>query len=377
MLSGGRDSVCLLDVALALHGPRDLRALHVNYGLRAEATADEQHCVAVCGALGVELSVLRESRSPLKGAAPAGGSGNVQAWAREVRYREAGRIASEHDGLLATGHTASDQVETILYRLACSPGRRALLGMLASDGRLIRPLLGVTREQTAAYCEARSLNWREDASNEDEHYARSRVRHGLLESLRAVRRAATRLLTVSTPARVEGEAAVGEVLVTSEELQRRVAELGEEISRDYAGRSLLLVGVLKGAVFFLSDLMRFIDIPVEVDFMAVASYGSATDSSGVVRILKDLDAAIEDRDVLIVEDIVDYGLTLQYLLRKLGSRNPRTLEVCALLTKPERRNVDLPTRYVGFEIPDRFVVGYGLDYAERHRNLPFVAALEG
>ncbi|MCW3027544.1 MAG: hpt [Solirubrobacterales bacterium] len=181
---------------------------------------------------------------------------------------------------------------------------------------------------------------------------------------------------MSTPARVAGEAAVGEVLVTAEDLQRRVAELGEEISRDYAGRSLLLVGVLKGAVFFLSDLMRFIDIPVEVDFMAVASYGSATDSSGVVRILKDLDAAIEDRDVLIVEDIVDSGLTLQYLLRNLGSRNPRTLEVCALLTKPERRKVDLPTRYVGFEIPDRFVVGYGLDYAERHRNLPFVAALE-
>jgi hypoxanthine phosphoribosyltransferase len=175
---------------------------------------------------------------------------------------------------------------------------------------------------------------------------------------------------------VAGEAGVGEVLVTSEDLQRRVAELGEEISRDYAGRSLLLVGVLKGAVFFLSDLMRFIDIPVEVDFMAVASYGSATDSSGVVRILKDLDAAIEDRDVLIVEDIVDSGLTLQYLLRNLGSRNPRTLEVCALLTKPERRKVDLPTRYVGFEIADRFVVGYGLDYAERHRNLPFVAALE-
>jgi hypoxanthine phosphoribosyltransferase len=181
---------------------------------------------------------------------------------------------------------------------------------------------------------------------------------------------------VSTPARLAGESAVGEVLVSSEELQRRVAELGEEISRDYAGRSLLLIGVLKGAVFFLSDLMRYIDIPVEVDFMAVASYGSATDSSGVVRILKDLDAAIEDRDVLIVEDIVDSGLTLQYLLRNLGSRNPRTLEVCALLTKPERRKVDLPTRYVGFEIADRFVVGYGLDYAERHRNLPFVAALE-
>jgi hypoxanthine phosphoribosyltransferase len=181
---------------------------------------------------------------------------------------------------------------------------------------------------------------------------------------------------VASTARVSSEPGLGEVLVTAEDLQRRVVELGEEISRDYAGRSLLLVGVLKGAVFFLSDLMRYIDIPVEVDFMAVASYGSATDSSGVVRILKDLDASIEGRDVLIVEDIVDSGLTLQYLLRNLGSRNPRTLEVCALLTKPERRKVDLPTRYVGFEIPDRFVVGYGLDYAERHRNLPYVAALE-
>jgi hypoxanthine phosphoribosyltransferase len=169
---------------------------------------------------------------------------------------------------------------------------------------------------------------------------------------------------------------VGEVLVAAEDLKQRVRELGEAISRDYAGRPLLLVGVLKGAVFFLSDLMRFIDIPVEVDFMAVASYGSATDSSGVVRILKDLDVAIEGRDVLIVEDIVDSGLTLQYLLRNLGSRNPATLEVCALLTKPDRRKVDLPTRYVGFEIPDRFVIGYGLDYAERHRNLPFVAVLE-
>jgi hypoxanthine phosphoribosyltransferase len=182
---------------------------------------------------------------------------------------------------------------------------------------------------------------------------------------------------VATPARVAAEPGVGEVLISAEDLQRRVRELGEEISRDYAGRQLLLVGVLKGAVFFLSDLMRFISIPVEVDFMAVASYGSATDSSGVVRILKDLDAAIEGRDVLIVEDIVDSGLTLQYLLRNLGSRNPRTLEVCALLMKPERRKVDLPIGYVGFEIPDRFVVGYGLDYAERHRNLPFVAALEG
>jgi hypoxanthine phosphoribosyltransferase len=174
----------------------------------------------------------------------------------------------------------------------------------------------------------------------------------------------------------QGESAVGEILVTAEEVQRRVCELGEEISRDYAGRSLLLIGVLKGAFLFLSDLMRFIEVPVEVDFMAVASYGSATDSSGVVRILKDLDVVIEDRDVLIVEDIVDSGLTLQYLMRNLGSRNPRSLEVCALLCKPDRRRVELPTRYVGFEIPNRFVVGYGLDHAERHRNLPYVAVFE-
>ena len=138
----------------------------------------------------------------------------------------------------------------------------------------------------------------------------------------------------------------------------------------------MLVGVLKGAVFFLSDLMRALEVPVEVDFMAVASYGSATKSSGVVRILKDLDAAIEGRDVLIVEDIVDSGLTLQYLLRNLNARNPSSLEVCALLVKPERRKVDPPIRYVGFEIPNRFAIGYGLDHAERYRNLPFVASLK-
>ncbi len=168
---------------------------------------------------------------------------------------------------------------------------------------------------------------------------------------------------------------IGEILVPAAELQSRVKQLGAEISRDYAGCDLLLVGVLKGAVFFLSDLMREISIPCEVDFMAVASYGSATDSSGVVRILKDLDGPIEGREVLIVEDIVDSGLTLQYLMRSLGARNPATLEVCALLTKPERRKVELPTRYVGFEIANRFAIGYGLDNAERHRNLPYVAAL--
>jgi hypoxanthine phosphoribosyltransferase len=172
------------------------------------------------------------------------------------------------------------------------------------------------------------------------------------------------------------DALVGEILVQPDDLSRRVRELGEQISTDYAGKDLLLVGVLKGAVFFLSDLMRHIRVPCEVDFMAVASYGSATDSSGVVRILKDLDAAIENRHVLIVEDIIDSGLTLQYLLRNLGAREPASMEVCALLTKPSRRKVELPARYIGFEIPDRFAIGYGLDHAERYRNLPYVAVLE-
>jgi hypoxanthine phosphoribosyltransferase len=169
---------------------------------------------------------------------------------------------------------------------------------------------------------------------------------------------------------------VGEILVQRDELEHRVRELADEVSRDYADRDLLLVGVLKGAVFFLSDLMRHLEVDCEVDFMAVSSYGSSTDSSGVVRILKDLDVSIEGRHVLIVEDIVDSGLTLSYLLRTLKARNPASLEVCALLTKPERRKVELPIRYVGFEIPNRFAIGYGLDHAERFRNLPFVAVLE-
>src|SRR5205085_6075298 len=155
-------------------------------------------------------------------------------------------------------------------------------------------------------------------------------------------------------------------------LQRRIAELGAEISADYEGRDLLLVGVLKGAVFFLADLMRSLTVPCEIDFMAISSYGASTDSSGIVRILKDLDLNIEGRHVLVVEDIIDSGLTLSYLLRNLESREPARLEICALLTKPTRREIDVPVRYVGFEIPNRFVIGYGLDFAQRYRNLSYV-----
>jgi hypoxanthine phosphoribosyltransferase len=174
----------------------------------------------------------------------------------------------------------------------------------------------------------------------------------------------------------ELEAAVTEVLIDQEALQRRIAELGDEISADYAGRDLLLVGVLKGAVFFMADLMRGLSIPCEIDFMAISSYGDSTDSSGVVRILKDLDINIEGRDVLVVEDIIDSGLTLSYLMRNLEAREPASLEICALLTKPERREIEVPVRYVGFEIPNRFVIGYGLDFGERYRNLPYVGVLD-
>ena len=170
--------------------------------------------------------------------------------------------------------------------------------------------------------------------------------------------------------------AVGQVLIDETALRQRIEELGEEISADYAGRDLLLVGVLKGAVFFMADLMRQLSLPCEIDFMAISSYGEGTDSSGVVRILKDLDSNITDRHVLILEDIIDTGLTLSYLMRNLGAREPASLEVCALLVKHGRRETDVPVKYVGFEIPNQFVVGYGLDLAERYRNLPHVAVLQ-
>jgi hypoxanthine phosphoribosyltransferase len=168
---------------------------------------------------------------------------------------------------------------------------------------------------------------------------------------------------------------VEEILVDEAALQARVAELGAEISADYRDRDLLLIGVLKGAIFFMADLMRQIDLPCEVDFMAISSYGAGVDSSGVVRILKDLDMPIENRNVVIVEDIVDSGLTLSYLLRNLEARHPASVEICALLTKPDRRENDVECRYVGFEIPNRFVIGYGLDFAERYRNLPYIGVL--
>lgn len=169
---------------------------------------------------------------------------------------------------------------------------------------------------------------------------------------------------------------ISQILVDEATLKARVKELGAAITKDYAGKSPLLVGVLKGAVIFLSELAQRIDLPATFDFMAVSSYGSATESSGVVRILKDLDESLEGRHVLVVEDIIDTGLTLDYLYRHLASRKPASLAICTLLDKPSRRQVEVPVKYVGFQIPDYFVVGYGLDFNEMYRNLPYIAVLE-
>lgn len=166
-----------------------------------------------------------------------------------------------------------------------------------------------------------------------------------------------------------------EILIPAEKLQARIAELGAQISRDYAGQDLILIAVLKGSILFMADLMRHISVPHSIDFMATSSYGEAFESSGVVRILKDLDASIEGHNVLIVEDIIDTGRTLDYLLRILRARQPRSLEICAMLDKRCRREVEVPVKYVGFEIPDKFVLGYGLDFTEKYRNLPYIAVL--
>jgi len=175
---------------------------------------------------------------------------------------------------------------------------------------------------------------------------------------------------------VDLHADIGEILLTEDQIQGKVRELGARISADYAGRQLTLVSVLKGSLPFMADLMRAIDLPVRIDLMEVSSYGgTSTESSGLVRILKDLSASIEGEDVLIVEDIIDTGLTLNYLIRYLRGKNPASLRICTLLDKPARRLVEIPVDYRGFEIPDRFVVGYGLDYGELYRNLRIVGVL--
>jgi tRNA(Ile)-lysidine synthase len=207
MLSGGRDSVCLLDLAARLLGPGEVTALHVNYGLRDDSDADEGHCAALCERLGVGLEIERPRRPE--------GPGNLQAWARDTRYAAAAGLAEAGGALIATGHTADDQVETILYRLASSPSRRALLGMRPRDGKLVRPLLSFTRAQTTAYCEQRGLPWRDDPSNDEGSYARNRIRHGLAEALAEAHPAAAQNV-LRTAALLRDEAEVLDALIAAE-----------------------------------------------------------------------------------------------------------------------------------------------------------------
>ena len=169
---------------------------------------------------------------------------------------------------------------------------------------------------------------------------------------------------------------IQKVLISEEEIAKRVKEMGAQLTEEYRGKDLMVVGILKGCMLYLSDLVRAIELPLTMDFMVVSSYGSATKSSGVVRIIKDLEREIEGKDILIVEDIVDTGLTLSYLIENLKTRNPNTVKVCSLLDKPDRRKAHVDIEYVGFQIPDEFVVGYGLDYSEVYRNLPFVCVLK-
>jgi tRNA(Ile)-lysidine synthase len=207
MLSGGRDSVCLLDLAVRLLGCEEITALHVNYGLRDDSDADEAHCAELCSRLEVELEIERPRRPE--------GPGNLQSWARDTRYAAAAQLALSQGGVIATGHTADDQVETILYRLASSPSRRALLGMRRRDGSLVRPLLGFTRAQTTAYCEERGLRWRDDPTNAEGGYARNRVRHGLAAALAEVHPAAARNV-LRTAELLRDEAEVLDSLVDAE-----------------------------------------------------------------------------------------------------------------------------------------------------------------
>jgi hypoxanthine phosphoribosyltransferase len=452
LVSGGPDSTCLWH-ALGALGYR-AGALHVNHRLRgAESEEDARFCRERLGAEVVE-------------APPS--EGGSEAELRELRYEASNTVLQGR--LRATGHTASDQIETVLYRLAAS-GTTTGIPVRREDG-VVRPLLSVWREETEAYCGAEGLEFRRDSTNDDT--LRGLIRRDLVPALRKLhpaaeenvlraaqqprklpRRTERALLELldsqagakrvdlgdgrvavreygsvwleRAPVRLDGpvswgpwrlqprrtglwvrswragdrlasrgkkvqdlfvDAKVprsereawplvvkGDEVVDEETLQGRIRELGTQVSDDYRGRDLLLIGVLKGAIFFMADLMRSIDIQCEVDFMAISSYGAGVDSSGVVRILKDLDVSIEGRNVLVVEDIIDSGLTLSYLLRNLEAREPASLEVCALLTKPERRENDVLCRYVGFDIPNRFVIGYGLDFAERYRNLPYVGVL--
>jgi tRNA(Ile)-lysidine synthase len=478
--SGGADSTALA-AGLAFVAPRSgyrAGALVVDHAWRAGSAARAATVAARLGTLGLDpVRVLT---------APADRS---EAGARRARYAALDAAAAGCGAAaVLLGHTLDDQAETVLLGLARGSGARSLAGMPRRRAGYRRPLLDLPRATGRAACAALGLPVEEDPANDDDAFARVRVRRAVLpvvesalgpgcaaalartarlladdadaldalaaavadpadvvelaglppavrrrvlkrlleppavtaahlaavEALvtrwqgpvalpggRTARRAAGRIAVHTPPAprstvpdRVpepgpdsrphpspagppdgDSHPDIATVLVPSTAIAAKVAELGARISRDYAGREVLLIGVLKGAVMIMADLARALTVPATMEFMAVSSYGSSTSSSGVVRILKDLDRDITGRHVLVVEDIIDSGLTLSWLLRNLCSRDPASVEVVTLLRKPEAMRTAVDVRYVGFDIPSEFVVGYGLDYAERYRNLPFVGVL--
>ena len=464
-VSGGADSVAMLRM-LADAG-RTLAVAHYNHGLRDEAGEDEAFVKSLCGQW--DLPFASERGNVPKGA-------GVEAAAREMRYAFLERVRAER-GLdcIATAHTADDNAETVLLNLTRGAGLPGLCGIPYRRGRIVRPLLRVTREEILRYLSEREIPYREDASNRDTVYRRNFIRHQVIPALKKVNPSLTDAVTRLTdslgedeaylaglareeisrprgdggfpakrllelprpvaarvcrlliqaagpypPERVHLEAMLNvaaggngrrrnlagnltveksrgnihifftnrkgvavmhqdleTILLTEEQIAARVRALGAEISRDYKGKDLLLISVLKGSVVFMADLMRAVTVPAGIDFLSVSSYGMGDKTSGVVRIVKDMDQSVEGKDILIVEDILDSGMTLSYIMNLMETRNPTSIELCTLLDKPERRakGVDVSCRYTGFTIPDAFVVGYGLDYAERYRNLPYIGVL--
>lgn len=468
-VSGGADSLALA-AATAFVAPRlglHAGAVIVDHGLQPGSGPAAAAAAATCRELGLDPVRLVRVDVPDDGSGP-------EAAARAARYQVLQAQAEQVDAAaVLLGHTRDDQAETVLLALARGSGTRSMAGMPARRGLLRRPLLQVARETTVAACRALGLTVWSDPHNDDDRYARVRVRSllpqleaalgpgaiaalartaslarddadaldaqaaaameeldppaaGSLDAAQlaalpaAIRRRVLRLAAlaagspaghlssrhlgavdalvtrwhgqgpVALPGRVRARRSCGRlllvddedmgedlatVLISAERISQRLDELAAQIDADYAGQDLLLVGVLKGAVMVMADLARALHHPVEMDWMAVSSYGSGTKSSGVVRILKDLDQDITGRNVLVVEDIVDSGLTLSWLVANLASRGPRSVHVCTLLRKPAAATVEVDVRYVGFDIDPEFVVGYGLDYDQKYRNLPFVATL--
>src|SRR6266568_4571332 len=348
--SGGGDSLALAAATAFECRDRAAALITVDHGLQP-GSADQAAAVA---AVGYEMGFDPVEIVPVTVHA----AGGPEAAARAARYAALDAAAEALHATVLLGHTRDDQAETVLLGLGRGSGPRSIAGMRPLDPPWARPLLGVSRLTTVAACARLGLTPWTDPHNADPRFTRVRLRTEVLPLLEDV---------------LSG--GVAEALARTAAQVREDNDALDALARA-ALRSAQTDAALDGAVMFMTDLARSLPVPVQLEFMAVSSYGSATSSSGVVRILKDLDRDIAGKDILVVEDIIDSGLTLSWLLRNLLARNPASLEVCALLRKPDAVRVEVPVKYVGFDIPKEFVVGYGLDYAERYRDLPYIGTLD-